>query len=70
MTTLTLSAKETEMLVAVMSEIGEIPSNVSSVCSLFPCVVPSLGSGLVSFWCCTCLFFRSCQVNVMVSDAS
>ncbi|THV50091.1 hypothetical protein BGAL_0165g00100 [Botrytis galanthina] len=29
MTTLTLSAKETEMLVAVMSEMGEIPSNIN-----------------------------------------
>ncbi|KAF5874250.1 uncharacterized protein Bfra_004257 [Botrytis fragariae] len=29
MATLTLSAKETEMLVAVMSEMGEIPSNIN-----------------------------------------
>ncbi|TGO62536.1 hypothetical protein BCON_0019g00720 [Botryotinia convoluta] len=29
MTTLTMTAKETEMLVAVMSEMGEIPSNIN-----------------------------------------
>ena len=69
MTTLTLTAKETEMLVAVMSEMGEIPSTVSFL-SLFPlwhrilCVESSLGS-----FCC-CARLCSYHVDSLASDAT